>query len=84
MVCPNHKIKPFILAIIKSQEAIKNLPKYKKILLALLKFSNHKQPNLLHEQTQTEYYLIGPKILIMVLYSTFLQIINLVFSPLES
>ena len=58
MVCSNHKIKPFTLTVIKAQEKIGQ--------------NKNKISNLFHVQAQAEFYLVGPKIIIMALYSVFL------------
>ena len=58
MVCPNHKIKPLTLTVIKAQEKIGQ--------------NKNKLSNLFHVQAQAEFYLVGPKIIIISLYSIFL------------
>ena len=59
------KKKFFALTIIKAQEKIAQI--------------KNKLLNLFHGQAQAEYYLVGPNIILMALYS-----INSLFPPFES
>ena len=66
MVCPSYK-KGFTLTTIKAQEEIAQ--------------NTNNLSNLFHDhgQAQAEYYLVGPNIILMALYS-----INSLFPPFES
>ena len=64
MVCPNHK-KVFYFNNNKAQEKIAQ--------------NTNNLPNLFHGQAQAEYYLVGPNIILMALYS-----INSLFPLFES
>ena len=57
----------------------------KKIILLFLNVQTTKNFwNLFLGLTQTEYYLVGPKIIVMALYYIFLQTINSLLPPLTS
>ena len=89
MIRPNKKIKSCRLTIIKAQENIKKTLTICSIRKFISPFLNvqttNNLSNLFPGQDQAEYYLLGPRIiLITALYSTFLQTINPLFPPLES
>ena len=74
MLCKNHKIKSLTFLIFD-----------KKIHSTLLICSKYKQPfKSISWSDSVEYYLVGPKIILMTLYSIFLQTINSLFPSLES
>ena len=71
MISHNHKIESFALTMIKTQD--KKIQNFfdKKIHFTLNVETTNNLSNLFHGQNRAEYYLEGPKIILMALYSIF-------------